>query len=115
MFLHPLFCFNHLGDLEGALLRQGNVASAHEWRVVLEPVIDSYRGLGVPIHFGADAAFAMPAVYEYLEDNGVLYAIRIKADAVLERNIEYLLRRRIGRPSKRTEVSYASFSYQAQS
>ena len=25
---HPLFCFNHLGDLERALLRNGNVASA---------------------------------------------------------------------------------------
>ncbi len=112
---HPLFCFNHLGDLEGALLRAGNVASAHEWRAVLEPVVDAYRGLGVPIHFRADAAFAMPEVYEYLEDNEVLYAIRIKANAVLERRIEHLLHRRVGRPSKKPEVSYASFFYQAKS
>jgi hypothetical protein len=112
---HPLFCFNHLGDLERAMLREGNVASAHEWRAVLEPVVDSYRGLGVPIHFRADAAFAMPVVYEHLEDNEVLYAIRIKANAVLERRIEPLLRRRVGRPAKRPEVSYASFSDQAKS
>jgi hypothetical protein len=25
---HPIFCFNHLGDLERVLLRNGNVASA---------------------------------------------------------------------------------------
>jgi hypothetical protein len=112
---HPLFCFNHVGDLEGAMLREGNVASAHEWREVLEPVVDSYRGLGAPIQFRADAAFAIPAVYEYLEENEVLYAIRIKANAVLERNIEPLLRRRVGRPSKRPEVHYASFTYQAKS
>jgi hypothetical protein len=28
---HPIFCFNHLGDLERALLRNGNVASADDW------------------------------------------------------------------------------------
>ena len=112
---HPLFCFNHFGDLEGVMLREGNVASAHEWRTVLEPVVDSYRRQDVPLHFRADAAFAMPEVYEYLEDNGVLYAIRIKANAVLERCIEHLLRRRVGRPSKKPEVSYESFSYQAKS
>ena len=111
----PLFCFNHLGDLEGVMLREDNVASAHEWRTVLEPVVASYRSRGVPIRFRADAAFAMPEVYEYLEDNGVLYAIRIKANAVLERSIEHLMRRRVGRPPKKPEVSYESFSYQAKS
>ncbi|NIV48426.1 MAG: transposase, partial [Gammaproteobacteria bacterium] len=112
---HPLFCFNQSGDLEGAMLREGNVASAHEWRAVLEPVVESYRSQDVPIYFRADAAFAMPAVYEYLEENEVLYAIRIKANAVLERHIEHLLRRRVGRPSKRPEVHYASFEYRAKS
>jgi len=28
---HPLFCFNHFGDLEGTLLREGNVHSAKDW------------------------------------------------------------------------------------
>ena len=27
---HPLFCLNHLSDLERVLLRKGNVASADE-------------------------------------------------------------------------------------
>ena len=36
---HPLFCFNQYGDLERALLREGNVHSAADWRFVLEPVV----------------------------------------------------------------------------
>jgi hypothetical protein len=64
----------------------------------------------------------MPAVYEYVEDNEVFHASRIKADTVLERtdtvlerNIAPLLQRRFGRPSNKPEVHYASFSYQAKS
>jgi hypothetical protein len=33
---HPLFCFNQFGDCEGAMLRPGNVHSAHGWQEVLE-------------------------------------------------------------------------------
>ena len=32
---HPLFCFNQFGDVERCLLRNGNVASADDWRSVL--------------------------------------------------------------------------------
>ena len=39
---HPLFCFNQFGDVERALLRNGNVASADDWRSVLMPVIARY-------------------------------------------------------------------------
>ncbi len=92
------------GDLESAMLREGNVASAHEWRAVLEPVVDSYRRHGAPICFRADAAFAMPALFRCLEENDVVYAIRIKANAVPERHIAPLLKRRVGRPSKRPGI-----------
>ena len=50
-----------------------------------------------------------------LEENDIQYAIRIKANAVLEHHIAHLLRRRVGRPSKKPEVSYASFDYRAKS
>ena len=40
---HPLFCFNQFGDLERALLREGQVHSADDWRSVLEPVVSRYR------------------------------------------------------------------------
>ncbi len=36
---HPLFRFNQFGDLVRSALRSVNVASADDWRSVLEPVI----------------------------------------------------------------------------
>ena len=55
---HPLFLFNHFGDLERSLLRPGNAHSAEDWRLVLEPVIARYRARGTALYFRADAAFA---------------------------------------------------------
>jgi hypothetical protein len=111
---HPLFCFNQFGDLERALLRKGNVHSAHDWRLVLEPIVERYRGLDIDRYYRGDAAFAEPAVYEYLEQEDFSYAIRIPANAALEREIEPLLKRP-RRPPKRTIVRYGGFMYRAQS
>ena len=33
---HPLFCFNQFGDVEGSMLREGNVHSAQDWRSLPE-------------------------------------------------------------------------------
>jgi Transposase DDE domain group 1 len=112
---HPLFLFNQFGDLEYAMLRRGNNASAKFWRRVLLPVIERYRHLGIPKFFRGDAAFALPKLLRLLEDEGYLYAIRIKANAVLEREIEHLLTRPVGRPSHKPKVFYHSFRYQAKS
>ena len=112
---HPLFVFNQFGDLERAMLRRGNHASAKFWRRVLLPVIERYRHLSIPKFFRGDAAFANPALYRLLEKEGYHYAIRIKANAVLEREIEHLLTRPVGRPSRRPKVFYHSFQYQAKS
>jgi hypothetical protein len=112
---HPLFLFNQFGDLEWAMLRRGNNASAKFWRRVLLPVIERYRHLDIPKFFRGDAAFANPALYHELEKEGYHYAIRLKANAVLEREIEHLLTRPVGRPSHRPKVSYHSFQYQAKS
>jgi hypothetical protein len=46
---------------------------------------------------------------------GFWYAIRLKANAVLERNTAHLLKRPVGRPSKKPKVFYHSFRYQAKS
>jgi hypothetical protein len=112
---HPLFLFNQDGDVERALLRSGNVASADDWRSVLEPVIERYRDLNVRRFFRGDAAFALPELYELLEAEGYQYAIRLKANAVLERHISHLLARPVGRPPNRPQRFYHSFQYQAQS
>lgn len=65
--------------------------------------------------FRGDAAFANPEVYEYLEAEGVGYAIRLPANRVLQDKIGYLLKRPVGRPPHQVRRYYASFSYQAQS
>jgi hypothetical protein len=64
---HPLFVFNQFGDLERCALRPGNVHSADGWKSVLEPVVARYRERGLRRYFRADAAFANPEVYEFLE------------------------------------------------
>jgi hypothetical protein len=64
---HPLFVFNQFGDLERCVLRPGNVHSADDWESVLKPVVVRYRGKLSRIYFRADAGFANPEVYEYLE------------------------------------------------
>src|SRR5476649_1199074 len=112
---HPLFCFNQFGDVEGTLLREGNVHSAKDWRAVLEPVVARHRGQKLPCHFRADAAFANPEVYEFLEAEGYGYAMRLPANDVLQREIEPLLTRPVGRPSNAPVVWYDDFLYQAQS
>jgi hypothetical protein len=115
MCYHPLFLFNQLGDLERVMLRRGNHASAKFWRRVLLPVIERYRHCDIPKFFRGDAAFANPALYRLLEKEGYRYTIRLKANAVLEREIEHLLTRPVGRPSHKPKVFYHSFQYQAKS
>jgi hypothetical protein len=110
---HPLFLFNQFGDLERCSLRPGNVHSAHDWRDVLEPVVARYRHHKLRRYFRGDAAFAAPGIYEFLEAEGFTYAIRLKANAVLQESIAHLLTRPIGRPPNHVRRYYASFSYQA--
>ncbi len=112
---HPLFVFNQGGDCLAAKLRPGNVHSADGWDEVLLPVIDRYRARRQTVVVRADAAFALPALYEALERRGVAYAIRLPANDVLERAIEDLLARPRGRRSHAPVVRYRSFQYQAAS
>jgi len=110
---HPLFCFNNYGDCEGAVLRPGNVHSADGWREFLSPIVDRYREMGKKLYLRGDAAFASPDIYEYLEDKGILYAIRLKTNNNLYHEIEHLMTRPVGRPSRKPKVFFHSFSYRA--
>ena len=112
---HPLFVFNQFGDLERCKLRPGNVHSADGWRNVLELVVARYRNRDLRRYFRADAAFANPEVYEFLEGEGYKYAIRLPANAVLQESIGHLLKRPVGRPPVEVRRYYANFSYRAQS
>src|SRR5215208_6071150 len=103
---HPLFLFNQFGDLERCALRPGNVHSADGWRAVLEPVVARYRGKVKRLFFRADAAFAGPELYEFLEARGIKYAIRLPANRVLQESIGFLLRRPVGRPPHAPRVGF---------
>ena len=63
--------------------------------------------------FRADAAFAKPEIYDALEQRDVDYAIRMPANKSVELEIEDILFRLPGRPSRKPLVRYKSFRYQA--
>src|SRR6516164_869129 len=112
---HPLLLFNDQGDCLAAKLRPGNVHSAEGWEALLLPEIERQQAQGKEVAFRRDAAFARPEIYEAHEARQVKYAIRLPANANLERKITKLLTRPVGRPSYKPVVRYKSFPYQAAS
>jgi hypothetical protein len=73
-----------------------------------------YQGKVSRIYFRADAGFANPEVYEYLEAEGIKYGIRLPANRVLQERIGHLLTRSIGHPPNEVRRSYANFTHQAE-
>ena len=75
--------------------------SRAKWDGVLKPVVERYRGKVSRVSFRADAGFANPDVYEYLETERIKYAIRLPANRILQERIGYLLSRPLnGRPTR---------------
>jgi len=83
------------------------VHSAEGWEGLSLPEIERQQERGREVAFRGDAAFARPEVYEALEARGVKYAIRIPANARLERDLEELLPRPVGRPSQKPDGALA--------
>ena len=117
--LHPLFVFNQFGDLERCALRPGNVHSADGWEDLLRPVLARYTAEAKPSitrrRFRADAAFAIPALFDLLEAEGWDYAIRMKANPKLHELVAFLTKRPRGRPPNHVVRRYTSFHYRAKS
>ena len=107
---HTLFAFNQKGDCQPAKLRPGNVPSVSRWEEVLLPVIARHQDRKQTVVVRADAAFALPPVYEAPELRGVAYAIRLAANQVLERAIGDLLTRPRGRPGHAPLVHHLPLS-----
>jgi hypothetical protein len=80
---------------------------------LLELVVARYRGRVKRLYFRGDAAFANPAIYEFLEAEGVGYRILLPANRVLQDKIGHLLKRAAGRPPQEVRRYYSSFSYRA--
>jgi len=97
------------------MLRPGNVHSADRWPELLKPIFRRYEDRKIRMYFRADAAFAKPEGYEDLEERGILYAIRLPTNDVLQRLIQHLLSRPAGRPPKKPVVLYSDFMYKAAS
>ena len=78
-------------------------------------MVARYRGTVMRLYFRGDAAFATPEIYEFLEGEGIGYAIRLPPNRVLQERIGNLLKRPVGRPPLEVRRYYARFTYQAQS
>jgi Transposase DDE domain group 1 len=59
------------------------------------------------------SGYIKPDVYEFLEGEGIKYAIRIPTNRVLQDRIGYLLKRPVGRPPNHVRRFHANFTYQA--
>jgi hypothetical protein len=77
---HPLLVFDgESGHLITALLRAGDTHASNSSVAVLKRVVFRLREAwpGVQIELRADAGFAVPAIYDYCEAEGVAYTIAL--------------------------------------
>ncbi len=72
---------------------------------------ERYLTAAVRLLFRADAAFAKPEIYEYLEARNIGYAIRLRSNQVLQREIAHRLIRPTEWLSPKPIVSYHDFVY----
>jgi hypothetical protein len=82
---------------------------------VLKPVIARYADRHLMRFFRGDAAFAIPDLYEMLEAQDYYYAIRLRANRILQGKVAHLLKRPVGRPPNHVRRIFGDFEYQAAS
>ena len=91
---HPLLVFDgQSGHLICALLRAGNTHASDSSVALLERIVGRLRRRwpGVRIEMRADAGFAVPALYEYCEREGITYTIGLITNPRLQEIAEELL------------------------
>jgi Transposase DDE domain group 1 len=77
---HPLLVFDgQSGHLITALLRAGNTHASNSSVALLKRIVGHLRERwpGVAIEIRADAGFAVPAIYDYCEHEGISYTIAL--------------------------------------
>jgi hypothetical protein len=91
---HPLLVFDgHSGHLITTLLRAGNTHASHSCVALLKRIVGRLRQRWprVAIEIRADAGFAVPAIYDYCEHEGISYTIALITNERLKEMAEDLL------------------------
>jgi hypothetical protein len=91
---HPLVIYDaDTGELVTAVLRAGNRHASYGAVSILRRIIPKLKEAfpKTEIIIRGDAGFAVPAVYEYCEQEGLKYVIGLIRNDVLERMVEDLL------------------------
>jgi hypothetical protein len=91
---HPLLVFDgDTGHLITALLRAGNTHGSNSAVALLKRLVGGLREAwpGVAIGLRADAGFAVPALYDYCEEESITYTIGLVSNPRLEGMAEDLL------------------------
>src|SRR5215218_9868179 len=91
---HPLLVFDgHSGHLITALLRAGNTHASNSSVAILKRIVERFRQRwpGVAIEIRADAGFAVPALYDYCEHEGISYTIALITNERLKQMANDLL------------------------
>jgi hypothetical protein len=117
---HPLFVFDgESGFPLAAMLRPGNTHASHRALAVLKRLIKKLKKAypGALILFRADAGFAVPALYRYLERQEVRYVIGFITNNRVLAQAEPLLEKaqRQYQETGEKQRLFTSFSYQAES
>ena len=84
---HPLLVFDgESGHLIGALLRAGNTHSSNSAVALLKRIVARLRQRWpeVAIEIRADAGFAVPALYDYCEEEAITYTVGLITNPRLE-------------------------------
>lgn len=116
---HPLLVFDGLtGDLLKAELRSGNVYTSRKTVAFIGPLLKRYSNKYrcVDIYIRGDSGFALPQLYEIIEEHDGKYSIRLKANAALYKYSEEITAR-METLCKRNiydhHVIYGEFMYKA--
>jgi hypothetical protein len=91
---HPLLVFDgDTGQLITAVLRAGNTHASLSTVAILRRIVGLLRSTwpDVEVELRADAGFAVPAVYEYCEAEGIRYTIALITNSRLEEMAASLL------------------------
>ncbi len=93
---HPLAVFDgETGQLVTVVLRPGNTHASRGAVAILKRVVSRLRAAWPSVRIGirADAGFAVPALYEYCEDEGIDYTVGLVTNPRLKALAEPLLER----------------------